>query len=131
MAVEPSAEMIAQRPEGSAPVVRAGAEALPFENNSFTHALTVLSMHHWTDRSQAFAEINRVATKCFVAVSWNPEAEPFWLTRDYFPEIHSQDQHLFPNKKEFEAHFDEVSMTPLLIPEDCVDGFLAAYWKRP
>ena len=131
IAVEPSKEMIAQRPTGSAPVVQAEAESLPFEDNAFTHALTVLSMHHWTDRAQAFAEINRVATEQFVAVSWNPEAEPFWLTRDYFPEIHANDQQLFPGKQEFEQHFDEVSLTPLLIPEDCVDGFLAAYWKRP
>jgi SAM-dependent methyltransferase len=34
-AVEPSEVMIAQRPEGSAPVVRAFAEELPFEDGSF------------------------------------------------------------------------------------------------
>jgi len=130
-ALEPSAEMIAQRSETAHPVVQASAEKLPFETNRFSHVMTVLSMHHWTDRKKAFREINRVATDTFVAVTWNPETKPFWLTRDYFPEIYKADLKIFPFQSEFEAAFDNVEITPLLIPEDCQDGFLAAYWKRP
>lgn len=48
-AVEPSAEMIAQRPPGGAPVVQASAESLPFDDDSFDAALAVLSAHHWAD----------------------------------------------------------------------------------
>ena len=51
IAVEPSEVMIAQRPEGSAPVVRAIAEELPFEDGSFDAAMAVLSDHHWRDRA--------------------------------------------------------------------------------
>lgn len=131
IAVEPSIEMINQRSSNAHPVVQGTAESLPFPDNSFTHALTILSMHHWADRELAFNEINRVTTERFVAVSWNPDCEPFWLTRDYFPEIFELDRKIFPNIEEIKNHFDNVQVEPLLIPEDCTDGFLAAYWKRP
>lgn len=131
VAVEPSSEMIAQRKVGSHPVKQASAELLPFEDNSFSHAMTILSMHHWADRPRGFSEINRVATEKFVAISWNPHAEPFWLTRDYFPEIHEMDKAIFPDLDELTQFFDDVQIRPLPIPEDCEDGFFAAFWKRP
>lgn len=131
VAVEPSIAMINQRPKLAHPVVQASAEALPFSNKSFSHALTILSMHHWTNRDNAFKEINRVTTDHFIAVSWNPEAAPFWLTRDYFPEIIKMDRQIFPKVSELESYFEKVSVEPLLIPDNCMDGFLAAYWKRP
>ena len=131
IAVEPSQTMIDQRPLGAHQVVQASAEQLPFEDNSFSHTMTVLSMHHWSDRQKAFEEINRVTTDKFIAVTWNPEAGPFWLTRDYFPEIVEMDNLIMPRIDELAKHFDIMEVEPLLIPEDCVDGFLAAYWKRP
>jgi SAM-dependent methyltransferase len=131
IAVEPSSEMISQRKTGSYRVEKAFAEKLPFENGSFTHAMTVLSMHHWENRPLAFSEINRVATEKFVAITWDPESESFWLTRDYFPEIYEMDKCIFPELEELKDHFDEVQITPLNIPADCKDGLLAAFWKRP
>ena len=47
VAVEPSAEMISQRKAGSPAVEQAFAEDLPFEDRSFSHAMTVNSMHPW------------------------------------------------------------------------------------
>ena len=131
VAVEPSAEMIAHRQSGSHPVEQAFAEKLPFENHSFSHAMTVNSMHHWHNRAHAFREINRVVTDKFVAITWDPQAGPFWLSRDYFPEIYEMDRHIFPTLEELADHFDEVESRPLPIPSDCQDGLLAAYWKRP
>lgn len=131
VAVEPSSEMISQRRTGSHRVEKAFAEKLPFESNSFSHAMTVLSMHHWENRPLAFSEINRVATEKFVAITWDPKADPFWLTRDYFPEIYEMDKRIFPELEELSEYFDEVEMSPLQIPGDCKDGFLAAFWKRP
>ncbi len=131
VAVEPSAEMISQRKLGAHPVTRAFAEKLPFESDSFSHAMTVLSMHHWENRPSAFHEIERVATEKFVAITWDPKAEPFWLTRDYFPEIHETDTHTFPELDELCEYFDEIKVRPLRVPSNCEDGFLAAFWKRP
>lgn len=131
VAVEPSLEMISQRGNDSHSVEKACAEKLPFENDSFSHAMTVNSMHHWENRALAFAEINRVATDKFVAISWDPESDPFWLTRDYFPEIYEMDKCIFPGIKELNEYFSDVVITPLKIPADCKDGLLAAFWKRP
>ena len=131
VAVEPSSEMISQRRADSHRVEQAFAEKLPFENGSFSHAMTINSMHHWENRALAFSEINRVAIEKFVAITWDPESDPFWLTRDYFPEIYEMDKCIFPELGEFNEHFDEVKISPLQIPSDCKDGLLAAFWKRP
>lgn len=131
VAVEPSAKMIAQRKPGAYPVEQAFVEKLPFENDYFSHAMTVLSMHHWENRVRGFSEINRVATEKFVAITWDPHSEPFWLTRDYFPEIHTMDREIFPDLDELNTYFDDVNVRPLPIPSDCQDGLLAAFWQRP
>jgi len=131
VALEPSAIMISQRTETAHPAIQGVAEKLPFEDKSFTHTMTVLSMHHWTNRRESFNEISRVTKKKFIAMTWNPEADPFWLTRDYFPEIYDMDLEIFPPLSEFQEYFDNVKVIPLMIPEDCQDGFMAAYWKRP
>ena len=78
VAVEPSIEMINQRGTHSYPVKQAKADKLPFPDNSFSHAMTVLSMHHWENRQQAFYEIKRVTTTTkFIAIKWLPDAAPF------------------------------------------------------
>ena len=130
-AVEPSESMIHQRKVSSAPVKQAQAESLPFENASFSHCMTVLSMHHWNDRKKGFAEIKRVTRERFVAITWDPDSEPFWLTRDYFPEIHDIDKMIFPSLSELEESFENIDVAVLKIPANCIDGFLAAYWSRP
>jgi ubiquinone/menaquinone biosynthesis C-methylase UbiE len=86
MAVEPSAEMISQRPAGSAPVVQASAETLPFADNSFDAAMGVLTAHHWADLRAGLDEMQRVARQRIAMVAFDPEAlEDLWITADYFP----------------------------------------------
>lgn len=131
VAVEPSSKMITQRKQDSHPSIKAFAEKLPFEDNSFTHGMAILTIHHWKDKELAFKEINRVVTDRFVVLTWSPDAEPFWLTRDYFPELYLTDKSIFPSIKELKKYFATVEVSPLLIPDDCKDGFMAAYWKRP
>ena len=48
-ALEPSREMIAQRPAGSAPVIQGVAEDLPFEDDSYDAAMALITVHHWDD----------------------------------------------------------------------------------
>lgn len=131
IAAEPSKTMIKQRPLSAAPVVQARAEDLPFKDKSFSFSMTVLSMHHWGDWEKAISEIKRVTRKRFVAVTWDPDSKPFWLTRDYFPEIHEMDKKTFPSLSGFYNSFKRVEVTNLEIPADCADGFLGAYWRRP
>jgi SAM-dependent methyltransferase len=131
IAIEPSTAMIAQRPAGSAPVVRASAIELPFPDASFDAALSVLSLHHWPDQARGLAELVRLARERVVLVTWDPAAPQFWLVEEYFPEIRAIDQPLFPSLDELGQVLGPIEVEPFLVPADCRDGFLGAYWRRP
>jgi len=131
VAVEPAALMVAQRPPGSAPAVRARAESLPFADGAFDAVMGVLTLHHWTDARHGLAECRRVARERVVLLTWDPASGDFWLVRDYFPDLLAADRPRFPP---IDALLDALGgggVRPLPIPADCVDGFLGAYWRRP
>ncbi len=133
--VEPSAVMIAQRPASAAPCLAGSAEALPLATNSVDAAMAVLSVHHWPDLERGLCEMARVARKRVVLLTWVPDDPPFWLTRDYFPEILAYDRDIFPSAGILAALLERLigptRISPLAIPHDCIDGFLCAYWRRP
>jgi SAM-dependent methyltransferase len=131
VAVEPSAVMIAQRPEDAAPAVRASAERLPFSDGSFEAALAVLTLHHWSDWRAGLAEMRRVARNRVVILTWDPAHTGFWLVRDYFPDLIEFDRRIFPALAELEAALGRVEVSAVPVPHDCADGFLGAYWRRP
>ena len=131
VAVEPSREMIRQRPAGAAPVVQASATALPFRTATFDAALAVLTVHHWPDRAQGLAELRRVARDRVVILTWVPDAAGFWLVEDYFPELVAIDRAIFPTPDEMRRPLGPIEVHPVPIPHDCTDGFLGAYWRRP
>jgi SAM-dependent methyltransferase len=131
IAVEPSLTMLHQRPQGSAPVVRASATHLPFKDAAFGAALAVLTVHHWPDRARGLRELARVARDYVVVVTWDPAFSGFWLIDDYFPAIVELDRHLCPTAEEFQRALGGLTIRPLPIPHDCTDGFLGAYWRRP
>jgi SAM-dependent methyltransferase len=135
-AVEPSAEMIAQRPAGAAPVVQAGAEMLPFEDDSFDAAMAIVADHHWHDRAKGLREMMRVARHRVLLVNADPgQAQRFWLTRDYLPGFVD----LIPKpyrqtgrwERELGDLWGKVEVRPVPVPHDCRDGFYQAYWRRP
>ena len=130
VAVEPSEVMLAQRPDGAAPAVRAVAEALPFADRAFDVALSVLSVHHWSDVVAGIDELRRVAPRQ-VVLTWDPGVTAqFWLVADYLPEIAELERGWDPIDALLE-HLDVEAVAPVLVPADCTDGFLAAYWRRP
>jgi SAM-dependent methyltransferase len=130
IAVEPSWQMISQRSNCSN-VVQARAERLPFMDQSFGAAMAVLTIHHWTDRKLGLEECARVARKRVVILTWDPASEGFWLVQDYFPEMLELDRPIFPTIGELGAMLGRISVQTIPIPEDCMDGFLGAYWRRP
>jgi SAM-dependent methyltransferase len=132
VAVEPSREMIAQRPEAQAPVVQAVAESLPFPDAAFDAALAVLTLHHWSDRPAGLAELARVARRV-VLVTWDPACrDSFWLTTEYLPEIVELDVPRFPPVAELAGWLGgRIEVRVLPVPHDCIDGFLGAFWRRP
>jgi SAM-dependent methyltransferase len=129
-AVEPSEVMIAQRPEGAAPAVRAHAEALPFADDSFDAAMVVLSDHHWDDHERGLAELRRVARRV-VLFTWDPAtSRETWVVSEYFPCF----EDLIPAGYRLEATLERLGggrIEPVPIPHDCLDGFYHAYWRRP
>jgi SAM-dependent methyltransferase len=135
-AVEPSEVMIGQRPAGAARAVQASAEALPFADSSFDAVMAVLSDHHWRNRRQGLRELRRVARRRVVLFNADPaEAELFWLTCEYLPGFLD----LIPARyrapgawsSELEQSLGSVRLIAAPIPDDCMDGFYGAFWRRP
>jgi SAM-dependent methyltransferase len=131
LAVEPSGEMIRQRPEGAARVLRGTAEQLPLADASFDAALAILTVHHWADRAAGLRELLRVAKQRVVLLTHDPEHSHFWLVADYFPEIRERDRSSMPSLAELASVLGSFEAQPVCIPHDCTDGFLGAYWRRP
>jgi len=131
VAVEPSLAMLRQRRGRSAVAVQASATHLPFRDATFAAGLAVLTVHHWPHRTRGLDELARVVQQRLVVVTWDPATAGFWLVEDYFPELMAIDRRIFPSIEEFRHAWGEVQAHPLLIPYDCTDGFLGAYWQRP
>ena len=130
VAVEPSLHMIRQRRAEAARVMQALAEALPFRDHSFDAALALLTLHHWTDWRRGVDEMRRVANRLVVFTIEPGEVGSFWLTDAYFPEIVELDRRS-PSVADLVRHVGDCRVDRIAIPHDCVDGFLAAYWRRP
>lgn len=129
-AVEPSADMIRQRPADAAPAVQGEAEALPFADSSFDAALAILTVHHWGDKARGMAELKRVSRGRIVILTHDPDFRGAWLM-DYFPELVSLDAGQMPPIAAYEDWLGPVSIQPVPVPHDCRDGFLYAFWRRP
>ena len=129
-AVEPSVKMIGQRPPSNATVIRGVAENLPFEDDSFDAAMAILTIHHWSDQEKGVAEMRRVTRGSIVFLTYDASFQSFWLL-NYFPEFIALDERNMPPMQEYENWLGTVEISPVPIPHDCTDGFLAAYWRRP
>lgn len=129
-ALEPSAEMISQRPPGAANALQGIAENLPFEDNTFDAAMAVLTLHHWSDVEAGLLEMRRVARDRLVILTFDPSGPYFWLA-DYIPAIVELDQPIMPALSEFERVLGNATIETIPVPHDCTDGFLGAYWRRP
>jgi SAM-dependent methyltransferase len=128
-AVEPSAEMTRQRQASNATVIQASAEHLPFDDNSFDAAMAIFTIHHWLDKEAGLREVRRVTRGRIVLLTYDPSHRP-WLT-DYLPELAAHDEANMPAMSDYERWLGSVEIAPVLVPHDCSDGFLYAYWRRP
>lgn len=129
-ALEPSLEMIRQRPANAAPAIQGESEALPFPDGAFDAAMAVLTVHHWTDKGRGLREMRRVSRGPAVLLTFDPAHRDNWLL-DYFPGLASLDGEQMPPLSEYERHLGPVEISPVPVPHDCFDGFLYAYWRRP
>jgi len=65
-----------------------------------------------------------------VVLTYDPSHRGFWLA-DYIPELVALDEAQMPRMTDYEAWLGPVEILAALIPHDCIDGFLCAYWRRP
>jgi SAM-dependent methyltransferase len=128
-AVEPSGEMIKKRKPLAAKAVQASADDLPFDDKSFDASMAILTIHHWPDKAAGLREMRRVTRGRIVLLTFDPSHRP-WLT-DYLPELAALDEAQMPTMSDYERWLGSVQITPVLVPHDCSDGFLYAYWRRP
>ena len=130
IALEPSLTMIRQRRAESAPVVRGAAEYLPFGDDAFDAAMGVLTLHHWVDWRAGVAEMRRVAHRR-VLLAYEPAVSmEFWLLTEYFPALRDLEVSR-PAIGDVAEAMGADRIEPILVPHDCIDGFLGANWRRP
>jgi SAM-dependent methyltransferase len=131
LAVEPSEQMIKQRPRDAAPCIRATAERLSLSDQRFDAALGVLTIHHWSDPVAGLRELIRVARRV-VFLAYEPAVHrAFWLWREHFPAaavVSTASELSIPQVVEV-VGADRVET--VVVPHDCSDGFGPAYWRRP
>lgn len=127
--VEPSIEMIRKRSPLAAKAIQAGADDLPFADDSFDAAMAILTVHHWPDIGAGLREVRRVTHGKIVLLTFDPTFRP-WLT-EYLPELAALDDVRIPAMSSYERWLGAVQISPLLVPHNCTDGFLYAYWRRP
>lgn len=131
-AVEPSAAMRAQRPAGSAPVIDAVAEHLPFPDAAFDASLASFTVHQWRDLHAGLREARRVTSGPVVILTCDPDAlRSSWLN-DYAPEVIATEAGRYPSIAAIRSGVGgTVTVTALPIPLTCTDGFSEAYYGRP
>lgn len=128
VAVDASAVMLAQHPGRLR--VRSAAEHLPFRDDQFDAAMAVFTVHHWADLDRGLREMRRVARRQ-VILSFDHEMEGrFWLS-DYVPAMLDQQHSWKATIDDVASRLDDADVTVMPVPHDCIDGFMAAYWRRP
>ena len=114
-AVEPSIEMIRQRPVSAATVIQGCAEDLPFADNCFAASMAVLTVHHWSDKEKGLQELRRVTRGPVVILTFDPSFRGFWLA-DYIPDLVRLDEAQMPPMALYEELLGPVQILPVPIP---------------
>lgn len=131
-AVEPSESMRAQRAAALPRAVDAVAEDLPFEDGEFDGAMTLFSVHQWSDAEAGLREMRRVTRGPVVVLTCDPElVRDFWLYA-YAPEVLDTEARRYPPLEKMAAALGGTGTVETVpIPLDCTDGFNEAYYGRP
>jgi SAM-dependent methyltransferase len=131
IAVEPSLQMVRQRPPGSAPAIRAVASALPFADAAFDAAMALLTVHHWPDPIAGLRELRRVTQAPIVVFTFDYDVHSAqWLVAEYLPSMLELDRGV-PSPHEIAEALGGGRVDVVPIAADCVDGFCHAWWQRP
>jgi SAM-dependent methyltransferase len=128
VAMDASAVMLGQHP--GARRLRGAAEQLPFPDDSFDAAMAIFTVHHWRDVGAGLAELQRVARRQVILTFDNEMEGRFWLS-DYVPAMLQQEHSWAATIEGVTGPLGTDHVEVLPVPHDCIDGFMAAYWRRP
>ena len=99
IAVEPSPDMLAQRPPpraGDVGAVRAVAGALPLADATVDASMATVTIHQWPDPMAGLAEMRRVTVGPVVVLTFDPAAlDLLWLA-EYSPELYAAEARRYP-----------------------------------
>ncbi|BAY34438.1 type 11 methyltransferase [Nostoc carneum NIES-2107] len=136
-AVEPSSVMRKQASEH--PQVQwfnGYAEALPLADKSVNAAISILTIHHFSDLAKSFQEMHRIIKdgEILLFTFDNRFPQKIWLY-DYFPSLWEESLKFIPINEitsliEKNTH-RSVEVIPFILPYDLSDLFAAAAWRRP
>jgi hypothetical protein len=94
--------------------------------------MAVLTMHHWSDLGAGLAELRRVAARQVLFFFEPIYADAAWIVADYFPEmLELESERNAPGSEDLAEHLEILSIAPVPVPADCVDGFGGCFWNRP
>ncbi len=129
--IEPSATMRAQRPPHLAPAIHGIAEDLPLDDQSVDASMAMLTVHQWRDVAKGLSELRRVTRGPVVILTFDGDAmDIFWLTH-YAPELIASERRRFPSMETLTAGLGGATVHDIPIPNDCVDGFMEAFYAKP
>lgn len=110
--------------------VRGAAERLPFRDGEFGAAMAIFTVHHWLDIAGGLAELRRVARRQVILTFDHAMENRFWLS-DYVPAMLAQQHSWAATIEGVTSHLESPHVEVVPVPHDCIDGFMAAYWRRP
>ncbi|MEV7171822.1 methyltransferase domain-containing protein [Streptomyces sp. NPDC093224] len=116
----------------AARTVTGAAEGLPFADGEFDAAMTLLTVHQWSDVRAGLREMRRVTRGPVVVLTRDPElVREFWLYR-YAPEVLDTEARRHPAVREVASALGGTAVVRTVpIPLHCTDGFDEAYYGRP
>lgn len=137
---DPSDTMLqeAKQKNPNANLVKAKAEDLPFDNDSFDGGMGNFTLHHWDNIQKGLNEIYRILKPGgrFIFFSFTPQQlYGYWL-HHYFPEMIRISSEVIPNEKFMKemllnAGFSAIETEKYFVPERLQDQFLYANKHHP
>jgi SAM-dependent methyltransferase len=132
VAVEPSTDMVAQRPSPLGPALRAVAGALPLGDDCVDASMAMVTIHQWPEPLDGLAEMRRVTRGPVVVLTFDPDAvADLWLA-EYAPALLTIEASRYPSMDAIATALGPgATVTPVPVPFDCADGFTEAFYGRP
>ena len=138
VAIEPSDTMMAQAtPHPNVQWAYGIAENIPLADASVDGVVALFSIHHFSSRQNAMAEMTRICKSGPVLIfTFEPRVTAEVWIKDYFPGMWQEIIDTFPPIEQVEKILKittarEVKNITFPLPHDLEDHFLTSGWRRP